>query len=114
MRTQLTHGFAVMVIALTSICAFGQCPDRPASGTVVGDAPSLVSQNGTLSAKFTMAQSVDVFGYMHYCYKYLMGSQVVEAPTLRLNPGDKLGLDIVNQNNPADAGMMKMDMKIWE
>jgi len=110
MRTQLTHGFAVMVMALTSICAFGQCPDRPASGTVVGDAPSLVSQNGTLSAKFTMAQSVDVFGYTHYCYKYLMGSQVVEAPTLRLNPGDKLGLDIVNQNNPADAGMMKMDM----
>jgi FtsP/CotA-like multicopper oxidase with cupredoxin domain len=110
MRTQLRHGFAVMVLALTSVCAFGQCPDRPASGTVVGDAPSLVSQNGTLSAKFTMAQSVDVFGYTHYCYKYLMGSQVVEAPTLRLNPGDKLGLDIVNQNNPGDAGMMKMDM----
>jgi FtsP/CotA-like multicopper oxidase with cupredoxin domain len=110
MRTQSINGLAVSVIILMSISAYAQCPDRPATGTVVADAPSIVSQNGTLSAKFTMAQSVDNFGYTHYCYKYALGSQVVEAPTLRLNPGDKLGLDIVNQNNQQDAGMMKMDM----
>jgi FtsP/CotA-like multicopper oxidase with cupredoxin domain len=110
MRTPLINGLAVTVIVLLSICAYGQCPDRPATGTVVADAPSIVSQNGTLSAQFTMAQSVDIFGYTHYCYKYLVGTQVIEAPTLRLNPGDKLGLDIVNRNNQQDAGMMKMDM----
>lgn len=110
MRTQFRHALAATIIVLMSMCAYGQCPDRPASGTVVADAPSLVSQNGMLSAKFTMAQSVDIYGYTHYCYKYSSGTAVVEAPTLRLNPGDKLGLDVINQNNPADAGMMKMNM----
>jgi FtsP/CotA-like multicopper oxidase with cupredoxin domain len=32
--------------------------------------------------------SVDLFGYNHICYKYQTGTTVVEAPTLRLNPGD--------------------------
>jgi len=112
MRTRSKHGLAVTVMVLVSICGYAQCPDRPASGTVVADAPSIVSQNGTLSTKLTMAQSVDVFGYTHYCYKYAAGNQIVEAPTLRLNPGDTLGLDIVNQNTQQDAGMMKMDMAI--
>jgi len=109
MRTQFKVGFLTAAAVLMSIAAHGQCPDRPASGSVVADAPSLMSQNGTLSATFTMAQSVDVYGYTHYCYKYASGNQIIEAPTLRLNPGDKLGLNVVNQNNPQESGM-KMDM----
>src|SRR5689334_13849089 len=107
MRRQSIKGLSVTIIVLMSICAVGQCPDRPNAGTVVADTPSIVSQNGILSAKLSMAQSVDIFGYTHYCYKYALGNQIVEAPTLRLNPGDKLGLDIVNHNQQ-DAGMVKM------
>ncbi len=57
-----------------------------------------------------MAQSVDGFGYTHYCYKYLEGTQVVESPTLRLNPGDTLALNILDQNSAPEIGGMKMEM----
>ena len=77
MRAQSKYCFAIVFIVLMSISAFGQCPDRPSSGTVVFDAPSLTSTNGVLNAQFTMAQSVDGFGYTHYCYKYLSGTQTV-------------------------------------
>jgi FtsP/CotA-like multicopper oxidase with cupredoxin domain len=110
MRAQSKYCFAIILMSLMSISAFGQCPARPSSGTVVYDAPSLLSTNGVLNAQFTMAQSVDGFGYTHYCYKYLQGTQTVEAPTLRLNPGDQLELGIINQNTATTVGGMKMDM----
>jgi len=110
MSSSSKYGFTIVLGLLLSVTAYGQCPDRPSTGTVVTDAPSIVSQNGLLSAQFTMAQSVDNFGYTHYCYKYLDGSQVVESPTLRLNPGDTLALNILDRNNPPEIGGMKMDM----
>src|SRR5499427_8206576 len=103
-------GFAIALGLSISVIAYAQCPDRPNSGTVVADAPSIVSQNGLLSAQFTMAQSVDNFGYTHYCYKYSAGSQVIESPTLRLNPGDALALNVIDNNTPPEIGGMKMDM----
>ena len=68
--------FLIRNILLFLVCGFtflnagAQCPDRPAAGTVVQDALSLNSQNGVLSAGFTMATSVDNAGYTHYCYIY--------------------------------------------
>ncbi len=50
---------------------------------------SISSQNGVLSAQFVMAHSVENNGYTHYCYKYTSPGQVVESPTLRVNPGDR-------------------------
>ena len=84
------------------------CPARPNNGTVVADPFNISSQNGTLSAKFTLGHSVDTAGYTHYCYNYQAGSQDVEAPTLRVNPGDVLNLNVVDaiQDNPS----MPMDM----
>src|ERR1700722_16301399 len=84
------------------------CPARPASGSVVADAPSLTSQNGILSAEFVMGHSVDEFGYTHYCYNYQSANGVVEAPTLRLNQGDTLELKVVDRIGGDDVGM-KMD-----
>jgi FtsP/CotA-like multicopper oxidase with cupredoxin domain len=110
MSCESKYGFALALGLSLSVIAYAQCPARPNSGTVVADAPSIVSQNGVLSAQFTMAQSVDGQGYTHYCYKYSEGSQVVESPTLRLNPGDTLALNILDQNNPPEIGGMKMDM----
>lgn len=104
------YGFVVALGLSLSVFVHAQCPDRPSSGTVVADAPSIVSQNGTLSAQFTMAQSIDTHGYTHYCYKYSAGNQIVESPTLRLNPGDTLALNVIDNNNPPERGGMKMDM----
>jgi FtsP/CotA-like multicopper oxidase with cupredoxin domain len=86
-----------------------QCPKRPDPGTVVKDALSLSSANGVLSAELTMKQSVDQFGYTHYCYIYDTGNGEAEAPTLRLNQGDKLLLD-VKDRIPADDSAGTMDM----
>jgi FtsP/CotA-like multicopper oxidase with cupredoxin domain len=33
---------------------------------------------------------------MHYCYIYMNGNQQIEAPTLRLNPGDTLVMNLTN------------------
>jgi FtsP/CotA-like multicopper oxidase with cupredoxin domain len=85
------------------------CPARPASGTVVADPFTISSQNGSLNAQFTLAHSVDTAGYTHYCYKYQAPGQVVEAPTLRVSPGDVLNLNVVN-GITGTADSMKMNM----
>jgi FtsP/CotA-like multicopper oxidase with cupredoxin domain len=85
------------------------CPTRPASGTVVADPFNIVSQNGALTAQFVLGHSVDGAGYTHFCYKYQAPGQVVEAPTLRVNPGDMLNLNVadgIKNNN----GATKMNM----
>jgi FtsP/CotA-like multicopper oxidase with cupredoxin domain len=87
-----------------------ECPARPDSGSVVSDPYSLSSQSGVLTAKFSLAHSVDKAGYTHYCYKYNAAGQIVEAPTLRLNPGDTLNLEILNRIEDKDATRMKMSM----
>jgi FtsP/CotA-like multicopper oxidase with cupredoxin domain len=101
---------AVMLFGVfcSKSAAAQDCPARPAQGSVVQNPYSISSQGGALTATFNMAHSVDSFGYTHYCYKYNAGGQVFEAPTLRLNPGDRLNLKVVNniQNNDT----MKMSM----
>lgn len=85
------------------------CPARPSNGTVVTDPFNISSQNGSLNAKFVLGHSVDTAGYTHYCYNYQAPTQIVEAPTLRVNPGDVLNLNVVDRiRNNNDA--MKMDM----
>src|SRR6202050_4500620 len=90
--------------------AADDCPARPGPGQVVNDPYSISSQNGVLRAQFILAHSVDQAGYTHYCYKYNASGQIEEAPTLRLNPGDQLGLDVLNRIQNNDAMKMKMSM----
>jgi FtsP/CotA-like multicopper oxidase with cupredoxin domain len=92
--------------------AASDCPARPASGTVVSDAYSISSQNGALSAQLALAHSVDQDGYTHYCYKYGASSRIFEAPTLRLNPGDTLNLEILDRIKDDDKDAKKMKMKM--
>lgn len=85
------------------------CPARPASGTVVADPFNIVSQNGVLEARFSMAHSVDSSGYTHYCYRYKAPAQIVESPTLRVNPGDIINLNVVDDiTNNSDVSKMNM------
>jgi FtsP/CotA-like multicopper oxidase with cupredoxin domain len=97
---------AIVVCGFCCLEAAAQCPARPAAGTVVQDALSLYSQNGVLNAGFTMGYSVDVSGYSHYCYKYQTPTGIVEAPTLRLNPGDQLELDVKDRITGDGASSM--------
>ena len=105
---------AACALAFLFTAAHAQdCPARPASGTVVADPFNIVSQSGALTAKFVLGHSVDGSGYTHFCYKYQAPSQIVEAPTLRVNPGDVLNLDVVDgikNVGPAKMTVPRMNM----
>src|SRR5262249_50033579 len=87
-----------------------QGPDRHSPNSVVQDAPSISSQNGVLKAELTLGHSVDVNGYTHYCYMYQTPAGVVEAPTLRLNQGDRLLLHVKDNITGSDESVSAMDM----
>lgn len=110
MRTAFHYLLIVLICGFFCVTVFAQCPGRPVPGTVVGDAWSLSSTNGELRAEFIMGRSVDKYGYTHYCYNYNTGSKYVEAPTIRLNPGDTLILDVKNRIEGNDSQGMKMKM----
>ncbi|MGA7574496.1 MAG: multicopper oxidase domain-containing protein [Terriglobales bacterium] len=110
-RSRLLLAFLLCGFFVVKLSA-AVCPDRPASGSVVTDPYAILSQNGVLNAKFTLEHSVDQTGYTHYCYKYDAAGQVVEAPTLRLNPGDTLNLEVANRIEGNDAMKTKMKMNM--
>jgi FtsP/CotA-like multicopper oxidase with cupredoxin domain len=113
-RCRLAIILAIIVCgcSVLSFAAASDCPTRPAEGSLVNDPYSISSRNGVLSARFTLAHSVDQYGYTHYCYKYDAAGQVVEAPTLRVNPGDTLNLEILNRIRDDDENAKKMTMKM--
>jgi len=106
--TRFLLGMATCGVA--SLSAFAQCPPRPNPDTIVQDAPSIYSQNGVLKADLTLGHSVDINGYTHYCYIYQTATGVVEAPTLRLNPGDRLLLHVKDNITGNDESVSAMDM----
>jgi FtsP/CotA-like multicopper oxidase with cupredoxin domain len=73
------------------------CP-RPSTGSVVLEPEDLRSQNGVLKVELTIHNFTDQSGSTRYCYISGGGSQ---SPTLRLNPGDLLILNL--KNNLSDA-----------
>jgi len=101
---------AMTTCGLMSLPAVAQCPVRPSPNTVVQDAPNIYSQNGVLKAELTLGHSVDENGYTHYCYIYQTPAGVAEAPTLRLNPGDRLLLHVKDNIAGADESVSAMDM----
>ena len=101
---------AITIAALASLPVAAQCPARPSPNSVVQDAPSIYSQNGVLKAELTLGHSVDENGYTHYCYIYQTATGQVEAPTLRLNPGDRLLLHVKDNITGTDESVSAMDM----
>ncbi len=101
-----------LVCGLSFGNAVAQCPKRPGPGTIVQDPLSLSSKNGVLSAEFALRHSVDSGGYTHYCYDYRTSAGEVEAPTLRLNPGDTLVLDVKDRIKEGDPVGTGMDMSL--
>jgi FtsP/CotA-like multicopper oxidase with cupredoxin domain len=96
------------MLVVLSMAASAQCPARPVSGTEVKEPYAVKSQNGTLTADLSLGQSVDDQGYTHYCYQYQTANGIVEAPTLRVNSGDTLQLNVADVIQDNDASKMKM------
>jgi FtsP/CotA-like multicopper oxidase with cupredoxin domain len=89
----------------------GNCPSRPASGTVVLNPLDLFSSGGELDVSLTLSNGVDSAGYTHDCYIYASANGPIEAPTLHLNPGDTLDLTLTNQLNlPSSPSTMRRSM----
>ncbi len=111
MRFAFRYLLAVAICGLAFLRPAAQCPKRPDPGTVVEDALSLNSVNGVLKAELTTRHSVDSGGYNHYCQNYKTDKGEVESPTLRLNQGDQLVLDVKDRiDSGDDSGGMEMDM----
>ncbi|MGC9951106.1 MAG: multicopper oxidase domain-containing protein [Bryobacteraceae bacterium] len=96
-RQSLLLALAAGLVTGGAIAQNPTCPARPNPGSVVNNPPDVVSQNGVLNASFTFYSSFDTSGYLHECYVYQTSQGAVEAPTLRLNPGDQLALDLTNR-----------------
>lgn len=106
---RVTRWLFLMVACGASVAQMAaQCPDRPESGTEVKDPFAISAQNGVLQANFSLGHSIDAKGYTHYCYQYQTANGVVEAPSLRLNPGDQLQLNVTNVVQDDDPSRMRM------
>ncbi len=98
---------AAMLLAASIANVSAQCPARPYSGAQVLDPYTIQPTNGVLQADLSLGHSVDDQGYTHYCYMYQSPGGVVEAPTLRVNPGDTLSLNLADVIQDNDASKMK-------
>jgi FtsP/CotA-like multicopper oxidase with cupredoxin domain len=99
--------------ATTSNTADQVCA-RFSGGSVVSAPPELRSQNGVLEVTMQFLATNDSQGLLRYCYVTSTG---LEAPTLRVNPGDQLIIHF--QNNlpanltpPTPASMAGMNMTL--
>jgi len=112
MRSVSRYLLAILICGFAFLRLAAQCPNRPNPGTPVEDALSLYSMNGVLKTELTMRHSVDTGGYNHYCLNYATNQGDVEAPTLRLNQGDHLVLDVKDRIASEDdsSSMDQMDM----
>jgi FtsP/CotA-like multicopper oxidase with cupredoxin domain len=88
----------------SSATADSICPRFPV-GSVVSAPPELQSQNGVLEFTMQFLTVVDAQGLTRYCYVTSTG---LEAPTLRVNPGDQLIIHFQNML-PAAASSSTSD-----
>jgi FtsP/CotA-like multicopper oxidase with cupredoxin domain len=74
---------------------------RPAAGSSVPEPQDLRSENGILDVALVFQSFKDAHGQMRYCYAY---QNRVQAPTLRVQPGDTLILRLKNEATDPLAG----------
>src|SRR5580658_5953653 len=82
---------------------------RFASGSATTAPPELISQGGVLEVTFKFLTATDSQGLVRYCYVTDTG---LEAPTLRVNPGDQLIIHFQNDLPAASASMAGMKMSL--
>ena len=99
---------AVAAVAVIHSSSFAQtsdpCPRFP-TGSMVAAPPDLYSQNGVLTVNFTYQTEVDSNGLTRYCFVTGSGAQ---SPTLHVNPGDELIINLTNGLPQTPANMAPM------
>jgi FtsP/CotA-like multicopper oxidase with cupredoxin domain len=75
----------------------GSCPARPPSNSMVKNPPDLTAINGLLKVDLTLRSRQMLELPLKVCYVYESSSGPVEAPTLRLDPGDELQLSLTDR-----------------
>ncbi len=109
LASKLLLGLAVFMLA--QIGAFAQtavrpvanaCP-RPAAGSVVHNPHSLFSSNGTLTVNFSYQTRTDSDGRTLFCFMTPDGFQ---NPTLHVQPGDHLIINVTNNTPSTPVQMM--------
>jgi FtsP/CotA-like multicopper oxidase with cupredoxin domain len=93
----------VLILAQTAAIAASKprteeaCP-RPPAGSIVEEPRAVASKNGILALTLTERSSSDsdgsTSGHMRYCYTDVQGDQ---APTLRVQPGDMVVIELKNK-----------------
>jgi len=73
------------------------CPARPYPGTVVRNPLDLTAVDGVLKLGLTLRSREMMELPLKVCYAYESPSGTVEAPTLRLHPGDALELSLLDR-----------------
>lgn len=121
MRAMMKLMFLLFMTAIAVGSASAQgpvCPPRPQPGTLVTNPLDLYSQDGVLNVNLTLQNQMGSDGFEHYCYVYMYQGQAVEAPTLRLNPGDQLMLNLTDNIQapfgPYSQNPKKMHMNMFQ
>lgn len=110
-RSQLFFAFFVFSLICLGgpipLASAGVCP-RPQPGSIVSQPRDLRSDNGVLKVDLTVRDEREPDGSIRYCYLDVQGD---ESPTLRLNPGDLLILNLKNDLTDLQASpAMSMNM----
>jgi FtsP/CotA-like multicopper oxidase with cupredoxin domain len=95
--------------AVAGSSAADQVCARFASGSATSAPPELESQNGVLEVTFKFLTTTDSQGLVRYCYVTDTG---LEAPTLRVSPGDQLIIHFQNDLPAATGNMAGMKMTL--
>jgi len=99
--------FGTIISLFASQLSGAPCP-RFAVGSVVSQPEDLYSKNGILAVNLNYQTSVDPSGNALYCF--VNAADGAQSPTLHVNPGDQL---IVNLKNMVPSSMPSMpDMEI--
>jgi FtsP/CotA-like multicopper oxidase with cupredoxin domain len=103
-RTGWMHLFAICGSIILPASAFAQgsnpCP-RPTAGSEVVPPSDLFSENGVLQVEFAYFTTLDAAGRTLFCFVTPVGTQ---APTLHLEPGDRLEVTLSNKVPAPPAG----------
>ena len=104
MKTVRGLFFALCIALALPSHAFAQgsdpCP-RPGAGTVVAPPPDLFSKNGVLTVDMSYFTTVDKNFLTHFCF---MARGGMESPTLHVNPGDEIRINLTNKISSNSAG----------
>jgi FtsP/CotA-like multicopper oxidase with cupredoxin domain len=83
-----------------------RCP-RPAPGSIVGEPAELRSQNGVLKVDLAVRDTTEPDGSTRFCYIDQNGK---ESPTLRVQPGDLVVLNLKNElTTPGASASISVD-----